>query len=214
MTSTPALVIFDCDGVLVDSEPVANRVLAETLSAHGHPITTEDAAARFTGLGMCEIVTALAAEDGPPLPPDFVDRVQGRTFAEFRRSLRPIAGVADALRRITLPVCVASNGAPDKIALSLALTGLAGFFPGRVFDASMVARGKPAPHLFLHAARSMGAAPAESVVVEDSTAGVAAGLAAGMRVLGYAGAGNARALAASGAEVFQQMADLPALVAG
>jgi HAD superfamily hydrolase (TIGR01509 family) len=213
----PELVIFDCDGVLVDSEPIANEILAESLTAIGLPTSAGQAVARFAGRSMAAIAGLAEADLGRPLPASFIDDVQRRTFAAFRARLKAVPGVAEALARIPVPVCVASSGAPEKIALSLSVTGLARRFEGRLFSASQVARGKPHPDLFLLAARAMGAAPARTAVIEDSVPGIAAARAAGMRALGFLGAGHAtadlgRRLAAAGAETYSDMADLPALL--
>lgn len=216
---TPALIIFDCDGVLVDSEPIANRIMVEALADAGYTITLADAVARFVGRSMASVVAMVETDLGRALPEGFVDALQERTFAAFTRDLRAMPGVADALMRLEHPVCVASSGAPDKIALSLALTGLDRFFDGHLFSAAMVARGKPAPDLFLHAAHCMGCAPDSCLVIEDSVPGVEAARAAGMRVLGFAGGGHAGPdlgdrLRVAGAEVFSDMALLGGMIGG
>ncbi len=205
--------IFDCDGVLVDSEPIANRVLCEALIGVGLDCDAAETERATRGLSMASVLTWAAAELGRPLPDDFVERVQARTFAAFRAGLEPVPGVAAALERIPIPICVASSGEAEKIRLSLGLTGLLPRFEGRVFSATEVGRGKPYPDLFLHAARVMGAAPAACAVVEDSLPGVEAGHAAGMTVLAYADGRDAGPLAAAGARVFADMAELPDLLA-
>jgi HAD superfamily hydrolase (TIGR01509 family) len=208
-----ALVIFDCDGVLVDSEPIANRVLAETLSSAGYPCTFAESVERFVGHNLESIMIMVEAERGQELPPDFARRVQAETFEAFRRKLRPVPEIGTALDRITHPVCVASSGTIEKMTLTLGLTGLMPYFDGRLFSARSVPRGKPHPDLFLYAAHHTGVAPAACVVVEDSIPGTRAG----MRVLGYAGGthvgrDHGARLAAAGAEVFTDMAALPALI--
>lgn len=205
--------IFDCDGVLVDSEPIANRVLYEALIALGLDCDAAETERATRGLSMASVLTWAEARLGRPLPDDFVERVQARTFAAFRAGLEPVPGVAAALERIPIPICVASSGEAEKIRLSLGLTGLLPRFEGRVFSATEVARGKPYPDLFLHAARVMGAAPAACAVVEDSLPGVEAGRAATMTVLAYADGRDAAPLAAAGARVFADMAELPDLLA-
>jgi HAD superfamily hydrolase (TIGR01509 family) len=215
----PALVIFDCDGVLVDSEPIANRILAEALTAAGYPCSFEHSVAHFVGRSLASIVAAVESEMGRPLPDEFADRVQAKTFAAFRRELKPVPGIVPALARIDTAKCVASSGKPEKMRLTLGLTGLADYFGGHVFSAAMVARGKPAPDLFLYAARQMDAAPEACTVVEDSVAGATAARAAGMRTFGYAGGSHvlpdhARRLADAGAHVFDDMNDLPDLLNG
>lgn len=185
------LVIFDLDGVLIDSEVLASRALAEELTALGHPITTEAVIERFVGVSSAVLLTDLAQERGAPLPDDFTERARARMQALYRRDLRPVTGAAEALAALTLPRCVASNSPADYIARTLDLTGLAAHIaPDARFSAEMVANPKPAPDVFLHAAETMGAAPARCVVIEDSVAGVTAARAAGMTVLGFAGAGH------------------------
>lgn len=208
------LVIFDCDGVLVDSEPVANRVFAEALRDIGLEIDYEEVCRIFIGLSMAQCMEIVERRLGRPAPAGFVERLQARTFEAFRAELRPVPGVARALERIDLPVCVASSGEHEKMRLSLGLTGLLHRFEGRLFSATEVARGKPHPDLFLHAARSLGARPAGCVVIEDSAPGVRAARTAGMVALGYAGRTGGQALASAGARVFHDMEELPRLLAG
>lgn len=188
----PALVIFDCDGVLVDSEPISMRVMLETLAAAGLELDAETAYARFLGTSMKSICAKLASEDGVRLDEAALDRLRQRLHAAFRAELQPVTGVAGTLDRLKLPFCVASSSQPERIALCLEVTGLRHHFDGKLFSASMVAHGKPAPDLFLHAAKSMGFAPDTALVVEDSPAGIAAAKAAGMRVIGFAGASHAK----------------------
>jgi len=208
------LVIFDCDGVLVDSEPVANRIFADALIEIGLDTTYERTRREFTGRTMEQCVAAVEQRLGRPIPAGFVDRLQERTFAAFRRDLRPVPGVADALRTLgEVKTCVASSGEPEKMRLTLELTGLLPRFDGRLFSATEVGRGKPHPDLFLHAAREMDAGPESCVVVEDSVPGVRAGVSAAMAVLGYAAEdGSVELLERAGATVFRDMRDLPALL--
>lgn len=206
------LAIFDCDGVLVDSEPVSNRVFTEALQAIGLSIGLDEASRTFTGLSMARCIEIVEERLGRPVPEGFVNRLQARTYEAFRAGLSPVEGVTRALDRIDLPVCVASSGEHEKIRLTLGLTGLLGRFEGRLFSATEVERGKPHPDLFLLAARSLGARPARCVVVEDSAPGVLAARAAGMTALGYAGGSDGRPLAAAGARVFHAMAELPDLL--
>jgi HAD superfamily hydrolase (TIGR01509 family) len=216
--SPPRLVIFDCDGVLVDSEPIASRLLAEALTELGFALTQRQVLDRYTGISMKSVLAKIEAEWGQALPADFAERMRERDYAAFRRELRPVPGVAEMLARLACPKCVASSGAPEKMALTLGVTGLMPHFAPHVFSATMVARGKPAPDLFLHAAREMGAAPADCVVIEDSVAGIRAALAAGMRPLGFAGGGHAgpgyaEMLEGAGARtVFADMRRLPELL--
>ncbi|MFP6759376.1 MAG: HAD family hydrolase [Alphaproteobacteria bacterium] len=216
--SKPSLIIFDCDGVLVDSEPIANRILVEALGGAGYPITLDDAVARFVGRSMAAVVEMVEADLGRPLPDGFVAALQARTFAAFERDLTAMPGVAEVLAELDVAVCVASSGSPDKIAHSLSLTGLDRFFDGNLFSAAMVARGKPAPDLFLYAAKEMKVDPGCCLVIEDSVPGVEAARAAGMVVLGFVGGGHADAalggrLRLAGATVFSDMADLDRMIA-
>lgn len=210
------LVILDCDGVLVDSEPLSNRLLAEELTRAGLPTTVADSYERYLGRSWADNERVAEELLGRPLPADLRPRFLARLTAALEAELQPVPGIVgalDALATAGVPTCVASSGEHEKIALTLGATGLAARFEGRVFSAADVARGKPAPDLFLHAAARCGAAPARCVVVEDSPAGVAAGRAAGMRVLAYAGPGRTPAHRLADAdEVFSDMAELPALV--
>ena len=214
------LVIFDCDGVLVDSELIGCRVEALALSRLGLAITAEEILERFTGATAAETFRTLEAEHGQPLPEDFVPQVKEAIRAAFTRELRAVAGVAAALDQIALPMCVASSSDPARIEHSLRLVGLFERFAPHVFSASAVERGKPAPDLFLYAARRMATPPRHCVVIEDSSRGAQAGVAAGMRVLGFAGGSHCRPghderLRAAGAErVFANMSQLPGLIAG
>ena len=209
------LVIFDCDGVLVDSEPLANHVLADAMAQLGLEAPLDVVHERFVGRSMVDVVAGIEADLGRPLPDDWLDALQRRTFAVFERDLQPVRGVAAALDRIDAATCVASSGAPDKIRFTLGLTGLLERFDDRLFSATQVPRGKPFPDLFLHAAEQMGHSPDACVVIEDSLPGVKAAQAAGMTVLGFAGTelADAQELGAAGATVFSDMRDLAALLA-
>jgi HAD superfamily hydrolase (TIGR01509 family) len=206
------LIIFDCDGVLVDSERLANEVLAGLLTDIGLSTTTEESLATYMGLSTTSW-TALAAEKlGRPLPADFVDRYTEGVHAAFERELEAVPGVGEVVRRLRWPTCVASSGEHERMRLTLGRTGLHGHFEGRIYSATEVERGKPHPDLFLHAAEQMGASPSACVVVEDSPYGVRGAVAAGMRALGYAAMTPAPVLAAEGAETFTDMTELPALL--
>jgi HAD superfamily hydrolase (TIGR01509 family) len=206
------LVIFDCDGVLVDSEPISNRILAERLTATGLPTSTEDAIRDYMGRSWKSDQVLIEQRLGRPLPDGWVDGYHAEVFAAFERELEAVPGIAAALDAIELPWCVASSSAHPRIRLALTSTGLLDRFEGRIFSSTDVEHGKPAPDLFLHAAATMGAAPERCVVVEDAPAGVQAGLAAGMTVLGYAGLTRPELL--EGARVFGSMAELPGLING
>jgi HAD superfamily hydrolase (TIGR01509 family) len=207
------LVIFDCDGVLVDSEWISNRVMAEAITDAGLPTTTEDCMRLFMGRRWEDSLGMIEGRLGRPLPADFTETYRARRDAALAAELEPVAGVAEAIARIPVERCVASSGAPEKIRFTLAHTGLLHLFEGRIFSAHEVEHGKPAPDLFLHAAGVMGHSPERCAVVEDTLVGIEAARAAGMRALGYAGHFDAAALAAAGAEPFESMEELPALVA-
>ncbi|MBM7787489.1 HAD family hydrolase [Tenggerimyces flavus] len=181
------LVIWDNDGVLVDSEPIANRILAELLTESGWPTTYEDSLREYMGGSMKLVREVVEPKLGRPLPADLEDRYHEQLFLRMRTELLAVEGVREALDELDLPVCVASSGAHARIELALKKTGLYEKFAGHIFSADDVERGKPNPDLFLHAAREMGVAPEHCVVVEDSPLGVTAARAAGMKVIGYAG---------------------------
>jgi HAD superfamily hydrolase (TIGR01509 family) len=212
LTTSWDLIIFDCDGVLVDSEPIANRLFASMLGEIGLPMTTEEALREFMGCAQATVVRLVEQRLGRPLPPTFMADFATRLHDAFRRELQPVPGIQSALDRIAAPVCVASSGDLEKTRTSLDLTGLLPRFEGRLFSATQVARGKPFPDLFLHAARRMGARPARCAVIEDSPRGVQAAVAAGMPVFGYARLSPPETLATIGATVFSEMAALPDLL--
>ena len=205
--------ILDCDGVLVDSERLAVRVEAQLLSALGWPIGEDEILRRFVGRSDAHMRREIERELGRAVP-EWDARYADALSAAFRAELQAVPGVVAALDRLTVPTCVASSGTHEKLRLTLGLTGLHDRFAGRIHSATEVAAGKPAPDLFLHAASRMGVAPARSVVVEDSVAGVQAALAAGMRSLCYAGGLTpASWLEGPGTIVFDDMAALDHLVA-
>jgi HAD superfamily hydrolase (TIGR01509 family) len=206
-------VIFDCDGVLVDTEHISNRVLAGLLTEAGLPTTFEHCMREYRGRAMVSVLALAAERLGGPLPADLPDRYYAAVEAVFARELEPVPGVVAALDRIALPFCVASSGPHHKMAVTLRRTGLWERFEGRIFSASEVAAGKPAPDLFLHAAHRMGFDPAATAVVEDSVPGIEAARAAGMRALAFARHTGADELAAAGGEPFGDMAELPRLLA-
>lgn len=208
------LVIFDCDGVLVDSERITNRIFAGMLRELGIDISLDDMFERFVGRSMEQCLDAITEMLGQPPPADFVEDYRARTKAALESQLKPVPGIEAALDEITLPCCVASSGEPEKMRLTLGVTGLLPRFEGRLFSVTEVARSKPAPDVFLLAARRCNAAPPACVVVEDTPTGVAAGVAAGMTVYGYSAlTPPARLLAAGAHRVFGDMAELPPLVA-
>jgi len=191
------LVIFDNDGVLVDSEPIANQVLADLLTGYGWPTTFQDSVNTYLGGTLQHVREHVEPRLGRPLPADFEDRYHERLFARIGTELTAVPGVREALDAIDLPTCVASSGAHPRIEATLKTVGLYDRFAGRIFSADDVARSKPFPDLFLYAAEQSGIAPDRCVVIEDSPYGVAAGKAAGMTVIGYAGVTPADRLAAA-----------------
>ncbi|WP_029010189.1 HAD family hydrolase [Azospirillum halopraeferens] len=209
-------VIFDCDGVLVDSEPISLRCTAAALTAAGYPIGVGEVRHRFLGISTAAMVREVERDTGRPMPPGFVDGLRHAILAAFERELRPMDGVAGLLDRLDRPACVASSSVPERIHMALAVTGLIDRLAPNLFSATMVACGKPAPDLFLLAASRMGAVPpAHCIVVEDSPAGVRAGRAAGMTVFGFVGgshldpAVDGPGLYEAGAHrVFRRMAEL------
>jgi HAD superfamily hydrolase (TIGR01509 family) len=215
----PQLLIFDCDGVLVDSEVIACEAVAAALAAIGHPVPAETIGERFVGASNKDMYAALERDRGAPLPADF-DAEMNRIAAErFARELMPMTGLLSVLPRLAQRRCVASSSTPEMLARKLDWAGLAAWFDGAVFSTALVARGKPAPDIFLHAAERMGVAPAGALVIEDSALGITAAKAAGMTVFGFTGGshcrpGHADRLAAAGADaVFSAMEELPELVA-
>jgi HAD superfamily hydrolase (TIGR01509 family) len=185
------VIIFDCNGVLVDSEPIAMSVAAEELQRVGLRVTPEIVARYFTGRRPVDMFADVEAATGITLPEGFAAYVARVTLERLRHEVRTMPHVAHALTWLRGPKCVASSSPLDRVRASLECTDLLRFFEPNVFSASFVRMGKPAPDLFLHAAQSMGRTPAECVVVEDSPAGVAAAVAAGMTAIGFVGGGHA-----------------------
>jgi HAD superfamily hydrolase (TIGR01509 family) len=208
------LVIFDCDGVLVDSETVQIRVMVESMAGRGLHMPLDEAMPLFRGRKMAECVAEMERRLGSSLPESFVPDLRAAMADVFRRELRPIPGIFDALDAISTPKCVASNAPLEKMRLTLGITGLLPRFEGRMFSSYEVGSWKPDPGLFLHACRAMGASPEECAVVEDSVLGVRAALAAGMRALGFSHLAEDRQLLESaGAIPFGSMSELPGLLA-
>lgn len=215
MPAAPGLVIFDCDGVLVDSEAIANREFCAMLNRVGVAITLAETVDLLVGLSMPACIRLIEERFRVTLPATFAADLEARTFAAFDAGLAAFPGVAETLDRLAPPFCVASSGEPAKIRFSLGRTGLLPRFDGRLFSAAEVAHGKPAPDLFLLAAATLGVAPRDCLVIEDSRPGVAAGVAAGMTVFGFTAGGHVPpgALVAAGAALeFAHMADLIALI--
>ncbi len=214
----PDLVIFDCDGVLVDSEMIFARVLGECLSEAGFPATTSEALQLGFGKHRDTLNAAIVARYGRPLPDGFIEAVRVRSAMALERELKPMPGVTELLAALPTARCVASNGHLPRVRERLTLTGLLVFFEPHVFSATQVAAGKPAPDLFLLAAQQLGVSPALCTVVEDSIFGVAAAVAAGMPVVGFCGGSHCRPdhasalLAAGCAQVFDRMSELSAFL--
>jgi HAD superfamily hydrolase (TIGR01509 family) len=210
------LVIFDCDGVLVDSEVISNDVLARMLTAEGLPTTMSEARHACQGLLLADIVARARERLDRELPADWLTRYELERNEAFRRDLEPVQGAAEAVQQVIaagVKVCVASQGKLEKTQLTLGLTGLRNLFPdGALFSAYSVARGKPHPDLFLHAASAMQTEPARAVVVEDTASGVTAAVSAGMRALGLVADSDEASLRRAGAEVMRSLDELPALL--
>ncbi|MBT3791001.1 MAG: HAD-IA family hydrolase [Alphaproteobacteria bacterium] len=217
----PELVIFDCDGVLVDSEALANRVLCETLNGMGLDLEPLEVARVTTGMFMADLVAWAEGLLKHTLPQGFVDDLREADKIAFERELKSVPGIVtalDTLEEYNVPICVGSSGPLEKMNMTLGLTGLLPRFEGRLFSAHQVGKGKPAPDVFLFAAKNMGISPGKCVVVEDSVPGVQAAVAAGMDVFAYAAPDSEavghgpETLAAAGGQVFRDMTDLPGLL--
>ncbi len=208
------LIIFDCDGVLVDSEIVSFEAEADMLAEVGIRLKAHDLLARFLGTSSASMFSIIEQESGVKLPADFAERAAQRTLEAFDRKLKPIPGVAELLADLPNRKCVASSSEPPRIRHSLSLAGILHHFEPHIFSATQVKRGKPAPDLFLFAAGSMGTPPERCLVIEDSVAGVTAARAAGMTVLGFTGGshcldGDADKLRVAGAgDVFASMTEI------
>jgi HAD superfamily hydrolase (TIGR01509 family) len=216
---TPQLIVFDFDGVLVDSEILSNRVLASVLSELGYPMTPAESHRRFTGLNVRTVREAVERDRGRPLSSEFEAMVREQAHRRIETELRMVAGADILLRGLSGPRCIASNSGPLWIDLALEATGLDTFFlPEHRFSAAQVAKGKPAPDLFVHAATAMGIDPTACIVIEDSIHGVRGARTAGMRVLGFTGAshieeGHDAVLREAGVEaVFDDLTQLPEIL--
>jgi HAD superfamily hydrolase (TIGR01509 family) len=218
LTSRFDLVIFDCDGVLVDSEVISCRVHAEVLTRHGYPISVEQVFDRFLGRSSRQAHLEVEAELGRSLPDEYHSQLQDELFQSFATMMEAMPHIDQALAEIAQPVCVASSGSHARMHVSLGRAGLYDKFAPNIFSASQVQHGKPAPDLFLFAAAQMGISPERSLVIEDSIAGISGALAAGMAVLGFHGGGHCRpgygnTLRAAGATLtFDDMRQLPGLI--
>jgi HAD superfamily hydrolase (TIGR01509 family) len=213
------LVIFDCDGVLVDSELLANEVFAEYLNANGLVMPLDEVMERFIGLSLKTCAQITLEDYGVRLPDDFIPEIRRLTEIALADDVKGLPSVREAVERLALPVCVGSSGEHSKMTLTLTTSGLFDLFEGRLFSATEVENGKPAPDLFLYAARKMGFNPENCLVVEDSPYGIQGAVAAGMRAIGFCGGGHrdlmrdSPMLVEAGAEiVIDDMARLPGVV--
>ncbi|PAQ01971.1 HAD family hydrolase [Mesorhizobium mediterraneum] len=218
---TPDLVIFDCDGVLVDSETLSVAALLGMITLAGGDVSEELAYEHFLGKSMKSVREILLSDFGIDITDQHLTGMRVELMRKFREELKPIPGIGQVLARLGLPCCVASSGTLDRIRYALDVTGLLELLEPHLFSAAMVARGKPAPDLFLHAAAKMGAIPQNCLVIEDSPAGIEAARAAGMRVLAFTGGshtGNpalkARLASSEPDFIFADMLQLPDLIAG
>jgi HAD superfamily hydrolase (TIGR01509 family) len=207
------LIIFDCDGVLINSEPISLRVLIEALAELGLHLTYEEAVSTFVGKSLTSNRLYVEERIGKPLSADFSNSLQDRVLEVFKSDLLPIEGIHKALEHIVQPVCVASSSNKEWIHLALEIVGLLPRFENGIFSASQVKHGKPAPDVYLYAAEQMGVSPSKCAVIEDSPTGVEAGANAGMTVFGYTGTFAAEELLRAGAHhIFHQMNELPQLL--
>lgn len=211
------LIIFDCDGVLVDSEVIGNRVFAEYLTSLGYPHSAEESCAKYLGMSYASVLE-LFEKNGDSLPEDFLEEVHRLINIDLSKNLVAIPGIKSVLELTKLPYCVASSGTPSKIQNSLTKTELINYFDGKLFSFQQVKNGKPAPDLFLFAADQMGVEPTRTLVIEDSKAGVMAGVSAGMTVVGFTGGshipeGHAECLLDLGAHhILKDMRELDGLL--
>ena len=207
------LVIFDCDGVVVDSERIVFDVFGAFIRSLGVHLTEAETREQFLGRTLAACVTIVERLSGKPVPPEAVVEYIAERDRVLREHVRPVDGIREVLEELTIPFCIASSGGYDKMRITLGATGLMPLFEGRVFSATEVPRGKPAPDIFLFAAERMGMKPQRTVVVEDTVSGVRAGCAAGMTVLGYVDLTPAAKLVDAGASTtFTHMRELPALL--
>jgi HAD superfamily hydrolase (TIGR01509 family) len=210
-----ALVIFDCDGVLVDSEVITSRVFTKMLNELGIVVATDEVFETFVGKSMAQCLEIIAGLLGREVSEDFVRQYHLRTTAALKSELKAVAGIEAVLETLPMPYCVASNGTREKMQTTLGITGLLPNFKDKLFSVSEVARGKPFPDVFLYAAGKSGVAPSACAVIEDTSTGVAAGVAAGMTVFGYCAHTPAHRLIDAGAHrTFDRMSDLPGLLCG
>ena len=207
------LVIFDCDGVVVDSERIVFEVFGSFIRSLGVHLTDAETREQFLGRSLADCMTIVERFRGSPAPPGSLERYTADRDRVLRERVQPVAGIRELLATLTIPFCIASSGGHDKMRITLGATKLMPLFEGRLFSATEVPRAKPAPDIFLFAAERMGARPARTAVIEDSVNGVLAGCAAGMTVFGFVDLTPAEKLVEAGAtRTFMQMSELPALL--
>ena len=205
-------IIFDCDGVLVDSESISNGVLIAMVEELGGSLNEDYIDEYYAGTALKSIIADVERLITQPLPSDFEQQYRQRTFEAFKTEMKPIAGIHEVLKELTIPFCVASSGPPEKIKLNLTTTELIQYFEHKIFSSYDIGSWKPNPGIFLHAARQMGFQPQDCLVIEDSIAGIEAGVSGGFDVLGYANEKNEEALINAGAQVFFSMDQLQELL--
>ena len=207
------LVIFDCDGVLVDSELITNRVFAQMLNEMGIAVTLDDMFEQFVGRSMPQCLEIITKKLGRPVPQQFVAEYQTRSAAALRSELKAVPDIETVLATMRIPYCVASSGTHEKMQTTLGITGLLPQFRGKMYSVTEVAQSKPFPDVFLYAASQQGVVPAACAVIEDTPTGVRAGVAAGMTVFGYCALTPKHRLIEAGAHhTFERMRDLPGLI--
>ncbi|PCI04082.1 MAG: hydrolase [Hyphomicrobiales bacterium] len=218
LITVPQLIIFDCDGVLIDSEVIVSKVEATELTRIGHPITPEETMLRFAGVPEKDMYLMVETEMGKSLPDNFSKRIDASIKQAYATDLLPISGVAETVQNLSIPYCVASSSVPDRLGLGLIQTELFGLFYPNIFSTVLVQNGKPAPDLFLYAAGKMATHPDRCVVIEDSIAGVKAAVAAGMIALGFIGGSHCTAqlkdglLGAGATYIFDHFNELPLIL--
>jgi len=207
------LIIFDCEGVLVDTEPTSNQIMADLVSEIGYSCTLEKAKYLFLGRSMSNCLEVIRQRLNIEPPEDFLDRYHAKLYECLEKNVEAIPGIEGALKEITIAKCVASSGSHEKMAITLGNTGLDKYFGRNIFSSLQVEKGKPNPDLFLFAANEMDVVPEDCLVIEDSTLGVLAAKRANMSVFGYSRAVNPKKLEEMGGDlVFDDMADLPSLI--
>ncbi|MBI5352463.1 MAG: HAD family phosphatase [Chloroflexi bacterium] len=213
MKTTPFdLVIFDCDGVLVDSEPLANRVFVEMLREYGHPVNLEEHQREFSGVAIYHRLEVTSQKLNWTPPADFLPAFNERLIALTERELSPVAGVRELIESLSVPICLASNGSREEIMLRLKISNLTKYFVNAVFSGLEVPHPKPAPDVYLAAAKAFNVPPARCIVIEDSVPGVTAGVRAGMKVYGHAAFTPKESLRKAGAVPFENMSELQSVL--